>query len=50
MPALPLGPVPVLAAGLAGGDAIGVTVKPAGGSAAPTTTPIVVLTLPVLSA
>jgi anti-sigma-K factor RskA len=32
-------------AGLSGGDAIGVTVEPAGGSPAPTTTPIVVLTL-----
>ena len=32
------------------GDAIGVTVEPTGGSPAPTTTPIVVLTLPVLSA
>ena len=47
---VPLTPAPVLAAGLAGGDAIGVTVEPAGGSPAPTTTPIVVLTLPVLSA
>ena len=37
---------PVLARGLTGGDAIGVTVEPAGGSAAPTTTPIVVMTLP----
>lgn len=43
---VPLTPAPVLAAGLSGGDAIGVTVEPAGGSAAPTTTPIVVLTLP----
>jgi len=34
---------PVLAAGLEAGDAIGVTVEPAGGSAAPTTTPIVVM-------
>jgi anti-sigma-K factor RskA len=34
---------PVLVAGLAAGDAIGVTVEPAGGSAAPTTTPIVVM-------
>ena len=35
--------IPVLAAGLEAGDAIGVTVEPAGGSAAPTTTPIVVM-------
>jgi anti-sigma-K factor RskA len=35
--------VPVLASGLAPGDTIGVTVEPAGGSAAPTTRPIVVL-------
>jgi hypothetical protein len=34
----------VLASGLSSGDAIGVTVEPAGGTAAPTTTPIVVLT------
>jgi hypothetical protein len=40
------GTTPVLAAGLASGDAVGVTVEPAGGSAAPTTSPIVVLTLP----
>jgi anti-sigma-K factor RskA len=40
------GSPPVLASGLSGGDAIGVTVEPAGGSAAPTTAPIVVLTLP----
>jgi anti-sigma-K factor RskA len=40
------GTPPVLAAGLSGGDAVGVTVEPAGGSAAPTTSPIVVLTLP----
>jgi hypothetical protein len=43
---VPVAPAPVLAAGLSGGDAIGVTVEPAGGSPAPTTTPIVVLTLP----
>lgn len=43
---VPLTPAPVLAAGLAGGDAIGVTVEPAGGSPAPTSTPIVVLILP----
>ena len=40
------GTTPVLAAGLSSGDAVGVTVEPAGGSAAPTTSPIVVLTLP----
>jgi anti-sigma-K factor RskA len=39
-------PSPVLASGFAGGDAIGVTVEPAGGSTAPTSAPIVVLTLP----
>jgi hypothetical protein len=43
---VPSEPAPVLASGLSGGDAIGVTVEPAGGSPAPTTTPIVVLTLP----
>jgi anti-sigma-K factor RskA len=37
--------VPVLASGLSGDDAVGVTVEPAGGTNAPTTTPIVVLTL-----
>lgn len=37
---------PVLASGLAAGDKIGVTVEPAGGSSAPTTAPIVVMTLP----
>jgi len=47
---VPLRPAPVLAQGLSGGDAIGVTVEPAGGSPAPTTTPIVVLTLPSLRA
>ncbi len=40
------GTPPVLAAGLSGGDAVGVTVEPVGGSAAPTTPPIVVLALP----
>ena len=40
------GTPPVLAAGLSGGDAVGVTVEPVGGSAAPTTSPIVVLALP----
>jgi len=34
----------VLATGLSGDDAVGVTVEPAGGTTAPTTTPIVVLT------
>jgi anti-sigma-K factor RskA len=34
----------VLATGLSGDDAVGVTVEPAGGTDAPTTTPIVVLT------
>lgn len=34
---------PVLAAGLAAGDQIGVTVEPAGGTTKPTTTPIVVI-------
>jgi len=38
--------VPLLASGLSGDDAVGVTVEPAGGTTAPTTTPIVVLTLP----
>lgn len=37
---------PVLASGLATGDRVGVTVEPAGGTAQPTTTPIVVLTVP----
>ncbi len=36
---------PVLASGLAAGDEIGVTVEPAGGSSAPTTAPIVLLSL-----
>jgi hypothetical protein len=43
---LPGTTVPVLASGLSGDDAVGVTVEPAGGTTAPTTTPIVVLTLP----
>jgi anti-sigma-K factor RskA len=34
---------PVLASGLQPGDKVGVTVEPAGGSGAPTTTPIVVM-------
>lgn len=37
---------PVLASGLAPGDKIGVTIEPAGGSSAPTTAPIVLMTLP----
>jgi anti-sigma-K factor RskA len=37
---------PVLAGGVAPGDKFGMTVEPAGGTAQPTTTPIVVLTLP----
>jgi len=49
VPPAPAGQVrvtaPVLAAGLTGGDAFGVTVEPAGGVPAPTTTPIVVLAL-----
>lgn len=38
--------VPQLAAGLAPGDQVGVTVEPAGGTTKPTTTPIVVISLP----
>ena len=38
---------PVLAAALQPGDRIGITVEPAGGIAQPTTTPVVVMTLPV---
>jgi anti-sigma-K factor RskA len=37
--------VPVLASGLEPGDRVGVTVEPAGGTARPTTTPIVVLSV-----
>jgi anti-sigma-K factor RskA len=37
------GTAPLLASGLARGDSVGVTVEPAGGSAQPTTTPIVVI-------
>lgn len=37
---------PVLASGVAADDKVGVTVEPAGGSASPTTTPIVVIALP----
>jgi hypothetical protein len=36
---------PVFASGRYDDDAVGVTVEPAGGTSAPTTTPIVVLTL-----
>jgi hypothetical protein len=38
--------VPVLASGLVAGDKVGVTVEPAGGTSAPTTTPIVLMSLP----
>jgi hypothetical protein len=37
---------PVLAAGLTSADKVGVTVEPAGGTSSPTTTPILVMTLP----
>jgi anti-sigma-K factor RskA len=37
---------PVIAAGLTSQDKVGVTVEPAGGTSSPTTTPILVLTLP----
>jgi hypothetical protein len=37
---------PVLASGLVAGDKVGVTVEPAGGTSAPTTTPIVLMSLP----
>jgi hypothetical protein len=37
---------PLLAGGLVAGDRIGVTVEPAGGTARPTTTPILVMSLP----
>jgi len=37
---------PVLASGLVAGDKLGVTVEPAGGSPQPTTTPILLLSLP----
>ena len=39
-------PGPVLAAALKPGDRIGITVEPAGGTAAPTTTPVAVMNLP----
>ena len=38
---------PVLAAALRPGDRLGITVEPAGGTAAPTTSPVVVMPLPV---
>ena len=38
---------PVLASGLVSGDKLGMTVEPAGGSKQPTTTPILLLSLPV---
>jgi anti-sigma-K factor RskA len=37
---------PVLASGLVAGDKVGMTVEPAGGTTLPTTTPIVLMTLP----
>ncbi|WP_300605522.1 anti-sigma factor, partial [Trebonia sp.] len=37
---------PVLASGVLAGDTVGMTVEPAGGTASPTTTPILVLPLP----
>jgi anti-sigma-K factor RskA len=37
----------VLATGVVKGDTLGLTVEPAGGSAQPTTTPILALPLPV---
>jgi anti-sigma-K factor RskA len=44
-PASDGGTSPVLASGLEPGDKVGVTIEPAGGTAAPTTTPIVVMAL-----
>ena len=38
---------PVLASGVTKGDALGLTVEPAGGSPQPTTTPILALPLPI---
>ena len=38
---------PVLATGVVKGDALGLTVEPAGGSAQPTTKPILALPLPL---
>lgn len=37
---------PVLASGLVAGDKVGMTVEPAGGTSLPTTTPILLMTLP----
>jgi anti-sigma-K factor RskA len=37
---------PLLASGLTSADKVGVTIEPAGGTSAPTTTPILVMTLP----
>jgi anti-sigma-K factor RskA len=37
---------PLLASGLAAGDKVGVTVEPAGGTSKPTTTPILLMSLP----
>lgn len=37
---------PLLASGLVGGDKIGVTIEPAGGTSRPTTTPILLMSLP----
>ncbi len=37
---------PLLASGLAAGDKVGVTVEPAGGTSMPTTTPILLMSLP----
>jgi anti-sigma-K factor RskA len=37
---------PLLASGLAAGDKVGVTIEPAGGTSQPTTTPILVMSLP----
>jgi anti-sigma-K factor RskA len=37
---------PVLASGLVAGDKLGLTVEPAGGSRQPTTTPVLLLSLP----
>jgi anti-sigma-K factor RskA len=38
---------PVLASAIRPGDRIGITVEPAGGTAQPTTKPVVTMTLPV---
>ncbi|TVZ00360.1 hypothetical protein EAS64_37625 [Trebonia kvetii] len=40
---------PVLASGLVAGDKLGITVEPAGGSNQPTTTPILLLSLPAVT-